>query len=183
MHPLKGAVMTPANLVTQSLLNALCTMPRTIPQPKIITLSVMGLTRASYASLPLLLKPVYSFLLPGPQRDKLGSERVVSHCAGWEWDAKNLNSGEPSDDIMGFDWKNREGLPAEGSLKRVLVIRPALLTDGDCVADKAQKAAYRVGEEVIGAWTVSRKDVAHFVVDAALNRWDEFEGKCVSIAY
>ena len=161
-------------------------MPRTIPQPRIITLSAIGLTRASHAALPLPLKPMYSILLTGPHNDKLGSERVISHCSGWKWDTKN--DGEPSDNIMGFDWKNREGLPVEGSLKRVLVIRPAMLTDGDCVAEKSAgkakaKAAYRVSEEEISGWTVSRKDVAHFVVDAVLNRWDEFENKSVNIAY
>jgi len=164
-------------------------MPSTSPQPRIIALSSMGLTRTSHAALPLFLKPVYGYLLSVPHKDKVGVERVISHCAGWIWDTKN--DGEPGDDIMGSDWTNQEGLPAAGSLKRVLVIRPALLTDGECVADKDRtggtkgkgKEAYRVSERELGGWTVSRKDVAHFVADAVLNRWDEFENKRVSIAY
>jgi hypothetical protein len=174
-------VISPANLVTQSLFNVLCTMPRTSPQPRIITLSSTGTTRTSHSALPLPVKLLYG-LLTVPHKDKVGSERVVSHCAGWTWD-----DAEPGDDIMGPDWKNREGLPAASSLKRALLIRAAMLTDGECLAEKdnagKRKQAYRVSERDFGSWTVSRKDVAHFVVDAVLNRWDEFENKRVNIAY
>jgi hypothetical protein len=148
----------------------------------------MGITHTSHTVLPLGVKLMNSILITVPHKDKLGSERVISHCSGWKWDTKN--DGEPSDDIMGFDWKNREDLPAEGSLKRVLVIRPAtFLTDGECVAEKSNagkanaQAAYRVSEEDISGWSVSRKDVAHFVVDTVLNRWDEFENKRVNVVY
>lgn len=190
---LNGFTISPANLVTQSLLNTLSTIPPQPFQPRIITISSTGLTRTSHASLPLPLKPLYGYLLRVPHEDKVGAERVVAHCAGWKWDAKE--DGEPGADIMGTEeWRGREGLPKEGELKRVLVIRPALLTDGDCLADKLEakpgkcgkkelKKAYRVSEEELGGWTVSRKDVAHFVVDAIVHRWDEFENKCVSIAY
>ncbi|KAJ3514207.1 hypothetical protein NLJ89_g2500 [Agrocybe chaxingu] len=182
----KGAVIEPANLVTQSLFNALCTLPTSQPQPRIITISSTGLTRTSHADLPFALKPVYSYLLAVPHKDKVGAERLVSHCAGWTWNTKD--DGEPGDEIMGEEWKKREGLPAEGSLKRFLVIRPALLTDGECKAEdekekKKGKPAYRVSEGELGGWTVSRKDVAHFVADAILNRWSEYENKRVSIAY
>jgi hypothetical protein len=135
------------------------------------------------------MKLFYGTLLRVPHRDKVGAERIISHCTGWTWDTKN--DGEPGDDIMGSDWTEREGLPAAGSLKRVLVIRPALLTDGECVAESdnggttkgKSKDAYRVSEGDLRGWTVSRKDVAHFVVDAVLNRWEEFGNKRVSIAY
>ncbi|KDR73735.1 hypothetical protein GALMADRAFT_72063 [Galerina marginata CBS 339.88] len=179
----KGFVIEPANLVTQSLFNALTTMPKTGPQPRIITISSTGLTRTSHAALPLPLKPLYGYLLAVPHKDKVGAERLVAHCAGWPWNAKD--DGEPDEAMMGPDWKTCEGLPEAGSLKRVLVIRPALLTDGECLAEKPGKSggAYRVSEEELGAWTVSRKDVAHFIADAVLNRWAEFENKCVSIAY
>jgi hypothetical protein len=101
------------------------------------------------------------------------------------------NDGEPGDDIMGSDWTKREGLPVAGSLKRALVIRAAILTNGDCVADKINakgmerdnKRAYRVSEGELGGWTISRKDVAYFLVDAVLNRWEEFENRRVNIAY
>jgi hypothetical protein len=93
--------------------------------------------------------------------------------------------------ISGHERVEGQGGSKEGELKRVLVVRPALLTDGECLAEKLElegvkkesKKAYRVSEGELGGWTVSRKDVAHFVVDAIVHRWDEFEDKCVSIAY
>jgi hypothetical protein len=189
-HPLKGFVTNPVNLVTQCLLNALCTMPRTSPQPRVITITSVGLTRKSHASLPFALKPLYTYFLASPHQDKIGAERIISHCAGWEWNIPE--DGNPSEDIMGAgDWTTREGLPAAGALKHVLVIRPAIFTDGECMAEKDApggkkgkgKEAYRVSESELGGWTISRKDVAHFIVDAVLNRWDEFEGRRVNIAY
>lgn len=75
-----------------------------------------------------------------------------------------------------------------GSLKRILVIRPAVFTDGESVAEKEtpggkEKAPYRVSESEIGGYTISRKDVAHFIVDAVANHWDKFEGRRVNICY
>ncbi|KAF8176046.1 hypothetical protein BJ912DRAFT_704755 [Pholiota molesta] len=178
-----GMVITPAALVTESLFNALTTMPRTTPEPRIVTISSTGLTRSSHASLPLLLKPLYGYLLAAPHRDKVGAERLISHCTGWAWNTEE--DGEPAEDIMGANWQDTPGLPEAGSLKRVLVVRPALLTDGDCRAEEAGRKGppYRVSEQELGGWTISRKDVAHFVADAILFRWDEFENKRVSIVY
>ena len=160
-------------------------MPKTSPQPRIITISSTGLTKTSHAALPLPLKPLYGYLLAVPHKDKVGAERLISHCAGWAWNTEE--DGEPDESIMGPNWTERPGLPDAGSLKRVLVIRPALLTDGECRAEKpgrdASVAPYSVSETELGKWTVSRKDTAHFVVDAILNRWSEFENKCVNIAY
>ena len=91
------------------------------------------------------------------------------------------------EDILGSGWQ--DALPDPGSVKDIVVIRPALLVDGECKADKAQggkgkgKEPYRVREGDIGGWTVSRKDVAHFVVEGALGDWQKWAGKCVSIAY
>lgn len=179
-HLLRGAVITPENLVTQCLLNVLCTMPS--DHSKLVAISSTGLTKTSHASLPLPLKPLYGYLLAVPHKDKVGAERVITHCAGWQWDP---NEKEPGEDIMGPKWMERSGLPEAGSMaKNVLVIRPALLTDGKCLADAEQsKKTYRVSEQELGGWTVSRKDVAHFVADAILNRWDEFSGKTVNISY
>lgn len=179
----KGFVISPPNLVTQSLLNTLSTIPPQTIAPKIITLSSTGLTRSSHANLPLALKPLYGYLLTGPHNDKVGSEKVVAHCAGWDWDVRDADAGP---DIMGEHWE--EGLP-KGTLD-ILVVRPALLVDGDCKADKVDKAgkvkgkdAYITKEGDIGGYTVSRKDVAHFLVEGALSDWDAWKGKCVTIAY
>ncbi|KAF8877043.1 hypothetical protein BD779DRAFT_1558843 [Infundibulicybe gibba] len=160
-------------------------MPRTSPQPRMITISSMGLTPHSHAAMPLPMRVLYGAMLDVPHRDKVGAERIIAHCTGWAWD--KIADREPPEEIMGpGDWTQRPGLPAPGTLNSVLVIRPALLTDGDCRADKAKargKPAYRVSEPDISTWTVSRKDVAHFVADAVLNRWHEFENKRVTIGY
>lgn len=85
---------------------------------------------------------------------------------------------------MGVDWQNRPGLLSPGSLKSVLVVRPALLTDGECLAeDPKSTQGYRVSVNELKGYTVSRKDVAHFVVDAVLNKWAEYENKAINIAY
>ncbi|KAG7442514.1 uncharacterized protein BT62DRAFT_973755 [Guyanagaster necrorhizus] len=180
-HPLKGFVITPENLVTQCFLNLICIVPHTAT-PKIVAISSTGLTHESHASLPLLLKPLYGYLLAVPHKDKMGMERVIAYCAGWDWNTKD--DGEPSEKIMGSAWREREGLPAAGSVKNIMVVRPALLTDGACRADGSDKPAYRVSDkEIQGGYTVSRKDVAHFVVDAVSNRWNDFADKTITIVY
>jgi len=187
----KGAIITPPNLVTKSLLNTLTTIP---PSPsgqttKIITVSSMGLTKKSHATLPFVLKPLYSYALALPHRDKVGTERLAAHCAGWEWD--DAVEGAVSQDILASGWQDVEGLPAPGSLKSIVVLRPALLVDGECKADKIAaaegnkkgKEPYRVKAEDITGWTISRKDVAHFAVEGVLADWDKWQGKRISIAY
>ncbi|KAG1722071.1 hypothetical protein EDB19DRAFT_1646043 [Suillus lakei] len=171
----KGFVITPPDLVTQSLINVLETLPS--PHPKIITISSNGLTQASHKSLPLLLKPLYSYLLPEPHKDKCGAEEVIAHSAGWEWDARD----SPGDEILGVDWTSR--IPGTGELKSITVIRPALLTDGVCRAD-IKSDAYRVKEgDMECSYSVSRRDVAHFLVEGVVRHWQEWEGKRVRIAY
>ncbi|KAF8912240.1 hypothetical protein CPB84DRAFT_1722679 [Gymnopilus junonius] len=170
----KGFVgMSPGNLVTQCLFNVLRTMPTTQPLPKFVALSTVGVTRASRSAAPLALKPVYSYLIQQAIQDKLGMERIIYHCAGWQWNSRD----EPSAEIIGEGWKELEGLPEPGSLKDAMVIRAAMLTDGEC------KAPYRVVEGDITGYSVSRKDVGHFIFDAVTNHWEEYGGKQVSIAY
>lgn len=174
----KGFTVSPPNLVTQCLVNTLETLPS--PHPKIITISSIGLTHASHKLLPLPLKPLYSYLLPAPHKDKCGAEELIAHCAGWKWDARD----SAGDEILGVNWTNR--VPDAGELKGITVIRPALLTDGECRADVKGKGseAYRVKEgDLEGSWTVSRRDVAHFLVEGVMRHWQEWEGKCTSIAY
>lgn len=81
-------------------------------------------------------------------------------------------------------------MPEAGSVKNAVVIRAAFLLDGKCRADqmkddkgKGGKMPYRVQEGDIKGWSVSRRDVAHFVVEDVLAEWSKWEGKCVSIAY
>ncbi|KAF9014246.1 hypothetical protein BDQ17DRAFT_1419147 [Cyathus striatus] len=162
---LNGAIISPPNLVTHSLLNTLRTMPRCTPQPRIIVVSSIGVTHSSRAAAPLALKPVYGFFIKEPRKDKLGAERILSHVGGWKWNF--ADDGEPSEHIIGpGDWTKLEGLPSQGELKNLLV-RPALLTDGECLADKEG----------------TNTGCGAFVADAVLKRWDEFENQTVSFAY
>jgi len=171
----QGLVISPNNLVTQCLLNFLCEMPKTPTLPKVVILSASGATRSSRAQVPFLFKPLYGYLISQPLQDKLAAERVIHHCAGWDWNAAD---GEPAEDITGKGWVNKEGLPTSGSLKDLaMIVRPAMLNDGE------EKGIYRVGAGEVGGWSVSRKDVAHFIVDAVTNRWQEHGGRQVSIAY
>ncbi|KAI0934917.1 hypothetical protein AcV5_006607 [Taiwanofungus camphoratus] len=183
----KGFVIDPPNLCTKSLLNVLSTVPAAlrdpITQPRFITISSIGLTRASHDALPLALKPMYGYLLRVPHLDKVGAERIVAHCAGRTW-----TDEEPQEEIIGRDWKDTPGLLGPGELKHVVVVRPALLTDGACKADKVDKASkkppYRAADGELGdGYTVSRRDIAHFLVEGVLLNWDQWEGKCVSVAY
>ncbi|KAG9313326.1 hypothetical protein JVU11DRAFT_5631 [Chiua virens] len=177
----QGFVISPPNLVTQSILNCLETLPT--PYPNIITISSAGLTHAGHQVLPLLLKPLYSYCLPVPHADKCGTEEVLAYCAGWEWHAED----SPGPEVLARDWKTNAGLPTPGTLKNVVVIRPALLTDGACRADTQEPASgspYTAKEgDLAGAWTVSRKDVAHFLVERVIKEWDEWKGKRITIAY
>jgi len=150
-------------------------MPKTSTLPKVIVLSASGATRSSRAQTPLLFRPIYGYLISQPLQDKLAAERVIHHCAGWDWNAAD---GEPAEDITGEGWVNRQGLPTPGTLKDLaMIVRPAMLNDGE------ETGIYRAGAGEVGGWSVSRKDVAHFIVDVVTNRWQEYGGKQVSIAY
>jgi hypothetical protein len=188
----KGAIIDPPNLCTQCALNVLCTMPTFQTQPKFIFISSIGTSKASHANLPVLLKPFYSWMLANPHADKLGSERVVHYCAGKEWvdpepSAELMNAGET-------EWQAREGLPGQGELKDWVIVRPALFTDGECKADDegkkkgkkstASKPPYKVVDGDAGAgYTISRRDVAHFLVEGVIMNWDTWQGKIVGISY
>ena len=157
-------------------------MPKTDPLPKIITLSAIGVSPSSRSQVPFLLNIMYGYMISHALQDKLGTERVIYHCAGWNWNPKK--DGEPKEDIMGKGWQEREGLPSPGHLKNAMVLRPAMLNDEECVADSGKAGPpYRAAEGNVKGWSISRKDVAHFIFDAVTNHWDEYGNKQVSIAY
>ncbi|CCM05132.1 uncharacterized protein FIBRA_07340 [Fibroporia radiculosa] len=179
----RGAVINPPNLCTKCLLTVLSTMPASLrepaAQPRLVVVTSNGLTRSTHAALPILLKPMYGYLLDGPHADKLATERVLAHCAGRAW-----TDEEPREGFLSADWQKQEGLPHPGELKHFAVIRPALLTDGASKAESAQRPPYRVEEGMLKqAYRVSRKDVAHFLVESLLPDWTQWEGKFVCIAY
>ncbi len=184
----RGFYLDPPNLCTHSLLNLLSTIPGSLrapeTQPRFVIVTSMAATSESQGALPLILKPLYYAVLPATLADKLGMERVLSHCAGWSWSFKD----EPSNDILPQGWQSTPGLPSQGELKHVVIVRPAVLTDGESRGDEAGttgKAPYRTKKDMImgSAYRVSRKDVAHFVVEEVLPNWSEWEGSGVVLAY
>lgn len=176
----KGFLITPPDLCTRCLLVVLRVIRSSSSTPKIILLSSTGITHVSHKALPLLYKPLYSTALAAAHDDKRGMERLVYHVSGWEWD--EAHDSVPHS-ILPADWKSGvEG----GWMTSALLINAALLTDGDCKADNVENgnAPYRVQEgELKGAYTVSRRDVAHFIVERALKEWDAWGNKHVTITY
>lgn len=159
------------------MLTALRTVPPALrepgKQPKIVALSANGVTRASFAGLPLPLRVVYPWLVAMPNRDKSGMERALAHVSGRAWD-----DPEPGADLMGDGWAAREGMPAPGALPDVVVVRPGMLTDGPFTG------VYRVGGGGAGYYTIGRRDLAHFVVEGVLKGpWARWKGQGVPIAY
>ena len=142
-----------------------------------------GITAASHASLPFALRPLYAYLVASPHLDKLGAERVLARSAGLPWAEEDVVEKA----VLPDGWEGTEGLPDVGDLKKVVIVRPALLTDGDCRADSAKdgKAPYRVQIDgnLKNAYRVSRKDIAHFIVDDAIPHWEKYEGKGVCVSY
>jgi len=171
-HPFKGFIINPPNLCTISVLNVLRAVALTDLRPRLAVVASVGVTRASYRSLPLLLKPMYSWLLPNAFADKRGMEALVHHAVGKEYDADQT----PAFDILPEGWKN--DLPPAGWLKSSVILRPAMLTDG------AMTKHYRV---VLGdnftSYTISRSDVGHFIVEGLLPEWSKYEGNVVALGY
>ncbi|KDQ61250.1 hypothetical protein JAAARDRAFT_191348 [Jaapia argillacea MUCL 33604] len=149
----KGAIINPINVCNQSMMNVLCTMPK-----------------------------------PARTKDKIGLERVLYHVGGKPYTETEMG-GEPGEEILEKEWnRTREGLPPEGKFTNTVTVRPALMFDGDCKGDapanKAGKAPYRFAEgNFPGAWTISRQDVAHFIVEVILPEWEKWAGKVATIGY
>ncbi|KIL67112.1 hypothetical protein M378DRAFT_177559 [Amanita muscaria Koide BX008] len=123
-------------------------------------------------------------------KDKVGVERLIWHISGNEWPKENP---EPDEKIIGRDGQKREGLPEFGSFKDLVIVRPLLLIDGECKADKLaangklDKKPYRIGDEDPCGYVISRQDVAHFIVEDVLKKWekyrDEYRESAITLAY
>ncbi|CAZ81836.1 unnamed protein product [Tuber melanosporum] len=135
--------------------------PTPATQPRLVVISSNGLGPQGHADLPLALKPLYGWLLKEPHEDKEEMEREVHAAAG----------------IRHVDF-NPDG-KNEGRLGNVVIVRPALLTDG---VAKGEEGAVRAGERLERCWTVSRKDVGWFVAGQCLTG-DQWRNKGVTVGY
>ncbi len=153
-------------------------------QPRFVVITSMGITAASHKALPFALKPLYGSMLSGPHEDKLGAERLLAHVRGIPWTASDPIKKE----VLADGWQNTPGLPKAGEIKQLVIIRPALLSDGDCKGDagpKKGKGPYRTLKDgdFGDGYRVSRKDIAHFIVCDALPNWEKWEGSGITVAY
>lgn len=167
-----GFVLPAPSICTTALLNTFSTIPNTAApssQPRFVIISALGVTKDSQPDVPYAMRPINA-LIKAPHADKLGMERITHYSAGWtpEWKDRG-----PSEDVLAPGWEAK--LPGKGWLKHAVIIRPAILTDGPA----GEK--YRVGEHVKGLYTISRKDVAHFIVSDLLENWEKYDGKAISI--
>ncbi|CUA74032.1 hypothetical protein RSOLAG22IIIB_05379 [Rhizoctonia solani] len=151
----KGFVLNPADLTTRSMSILLSVVQASSVRPKLITVSSNGLDPRTHSLLPWLLKIFYEWGLRQPHEDKIGLENNVKQATSSEgW----------------LDPKNS------------VIVRPSLLTSGKCLAD-TKSDAYRTGEELRSAWTVSRADVGHFIAEKVVEEWDRWAGKAWVVSY
>ncbi|KZT44029.1 hypothetical protein SISSUDRAFT_1111740 [Sistotremastrum suecicum HHB10207 ss-3] len=174
----KGIVLNPPNLVANCVFNVLATWPHSPgSSPKLIVVTSNGLTKETHSALPWILKPLYGWFLAGPHEDKLGAERLIYHIAGRDWKEK-----EPNSEILPSGWKDQ--LPSGSWLPDAVIVRPAMSTNGECRAESNPKKSYRTSFGTLPkAWTVSRKDISHFIVARTLAEWDSWKGKAVVVSY
>jgi hypothetical protein len=121
-----------------------------------------------------MLRPVYSYLLRSPAKDKLGVERVLAQASGTLW-----TSEEPSTDILPSNGSWKDEFAESEVVSSTVVLRPALLTDGVC------KGTYRtsIGDQGESFMSISRQDVAHFIAEDVIKHWKKWENNLVSLAY
>ncbi|KAG9100620.1 hypothetical protein FRC07_010395 [Ceratobasidium sp. 392] len=121
-----GFIITPADLTARSMSILLSIIQSsTIPstRPKLLTVTTNGLDAQSRSALPYILQIIYAWLPRIPFADKLQQEIIVKRAAGWDGGEGWLGSNN------------------------VVIVRPSMLADGECLADK-NADAYRTGEEL-----------------------------------
>lgn len=200
----KGFTINPPNITTKAILNILCTIPESIPPPKVIAVTSTGVTKDS--PIPLVYRPLYGYLLRGPHADKLGLERILAHATGRKWDDK-----EPREDITtveGVKWTDRDGLPTTGSVETLVLRLPMLVeqkqkgppskgkataasqpsdaddqNQADANKEEEEKPKYRVGgPELRGLYSISREEAGYFIAEDAVKNWDQYKGKAITVS-
>lgn len=170
--PTQGLVISPMDLTTRSLSNVLQSIASTRTQdsmPRMIVITSTGVTKASHDNLPFGFKWFYSYALHSPHVDKLGMERLLQYAMGKKWEEEV----EPSEEVLPAGWQQH--YPPTGWLPNIVIVRPAFLTDGE------SKATYKASTDEFASYTISRKDVAHFIGTRILPEWSTWSNKIVNI--
>ncbi|KAL8725319.1 MAG: hypothetical protein Q9166_007425 [cf. Caloplaca sp. 2 TL-2023] len=144
----------------RTILTALRTSPASNPKPLLVALSTTGISSQA-RDVPILMTPLYHWLLAVPHKDKKEMESLLMDEAA-----------KPAQ---------------ERAIDNFIAVRPSLLTD----AGRLGTEKVRVGEEIRGAanpavgYTISREDVGGWMFDELLEGQgrDKYAGKLVSITY
>ncbi|KZT53038.1 hypothetical protein CALCODRAFT_501546 [Calocera cornea HHB12733] len=141
-------------------------LPR--PAPRIVVVSSMGLGE-KHAEVPLALRvTIYGWFLEEPHKDKIAAEYLALKASKFTTPAEPEAATLPAEAAsLASDW-----------LDEVVLVRPALLTDG------VEYGNLRRAAVVPNAYTISRRDTGKFIVDECLRGSDEWVGEQgVVIAY
>ncbi|KAJ3046970.1 hypothetical protein HK097_000355 [Rhizophlyctis rosea] len=169
-----GSICTRATSILLSAYKVYIDANPALPHPHLIVLSSNGLGSQGYQDLPLLWKPLYGWLLQDPHADKEIMEWIIFSAAkGSHPDAYVQEFGEKNASADAVAVKTGLG---SGWLKKFTVVRPAFLTDGKVTG------TYRAGERVQGTYTISRKDIGHFVAERVVGK-EEWVGKAVTVGW
>ncbi|KAL8701334.1 MAG: hypothetical protein Q9224_000550 [Gallowayella concinna] len=143
-----------------TILAALRTLPASSPKPVLAALSTTGISSRA-RDIPILMIPLYHWLLAVPHKDKLKMEALLQ-----------AEVTKPSQERV---------------IKDFVVVRPSLLTDGARLGTNKIRVGEEVGKIATPAvgYTISREDVGGWMFDQLLDGHgrNKYEGKMVSITY
>ncbi|KAL8677040.1 MAG: hypothetical protein Q9186_006503 [Xanthomendoza sp. 1 TL-2023] len=137
-----------------TILAALRTLPASSPKPVLAALSTTGISSRA-RDIPILMIPLYHWLLAVPHKDKLKMEALLQ-----------AEVTKPSQERV---------------IKDFVVVRPSLLTDGARLGTNKIRVGEEVGKIATPAvgYTISREDVGGWMFDQLLDGHgrNKYEGK------
>ncbi|KAJ3008181.1 hypothetical protein HKX48_008723 [Thoreauomyces humboldtii] len=141
-------------------------------QPRLIVVSSRGLGEAAHARLSCGMKPVYSWLLDQPHKDKEMLEFLIYRAAGLTHADAGIQERGVAKDIK------IKGNPTAGWLHDWIVVQPAFFAMNDDA-----KGGYRTGEELDGGSFISRGDLAVFIAEECVPKESTWKNKSVEVVY
>ncbi|KLT42031.1 hypothetical protein CC85DRAFT_285959 [Cutaneotrichosporon oleaginosum] len=152
----------------RALLRVLSRIPLSA-RPRVIAISSMGIG-TNHSTMPLPLRILYPWLLSGPHADKEGLEYLLLRAAS-AFDAPSLPA------ILAISGSaDTSADPAlENILPHLILVRPALLTDG-------APAAVRAAED-LSAYSVSRASVGRWIAQHCMPDQDQWVNRAPVLGY